>query len=123
MWPFRVMRSRRRLELGAEAMALLPEHVRDVLARVPIVLADRPSPSEVAAGIPETVSGCFIEDVAASAARDDEDGTATPGKCGEIRLYFENIDPLTAEGVAGVLLHETAHVLGFDDAQAKVLGL
>ena len=115
--------ARKRLELGAEAFALLPEHIRDVLKTVPIVLKELPDDDDARLGVPADVAGVFIEDTSHEADREDEEDTTTPYKRGQIRLYFGNIKPRTAEGVAGVLLHETAHVAGLDDAQAHVLGL
>jgi predicted Zn-dependent protease with MMP-like domain len=114
---------RRRLELGAEAFALLPEHVQDVLRRVPILLKHLPDEADRAIGIPADVAGVFVEDVSAEADRDDEDDTTTPVKRGRVVIFIGNIRPPTAEGVAGVMLHETAHVAGLDDEQAHCLGL
>lgn len=111
------------MTLAAEAWGLLPEDIRAAVAHVPILVRDKPSPSDMEKhGIPAGVSGCFVE-----AGDFDDDQEAPAGelvpRAGTIVLYLDNIKPRTAQGVAAILLHEASHAIGLDERHTEACGL
>ncbi|MBV8982244.1 MAG: hypothetical protein JO086_15180 [Acidimicrobiia bacterium] len=113
----------RRLALTASAWHLLPEEIRTAAQHVPILVRDKPTDREIAEyGIPAAVSGVFVDAGDVDQDAEGPAGAAAP-RTGVIVLYLDNIDPCTAEGIAGVLLHEASHALGLDDHHLEELGL
>lgn len=109
-------------ELAAAALAELPEHIRDHLARVPILIDAAPSEELVADGVDPRLLGLF------QGTPMPEDGALAPTVT-NILLFQRNLERLAedadqlAEEVRITVLHETAHYFGLDEDDLAALGL
>ena len=112
-------------EIAAEALAELPERIRQLLANVPILACDVPSKEIVAEGNDPRMMGFF------SGVPWPEKSTLGGGAphldC--IFLYQHNIERQSrtaaemAEEIRTTLFHETGHFFGLDEDELDDLGL
>jgi predicted Zn-dependent protease with MMP-like domain/predicted Zn-dependent protease len=109
-------------QIAAEALAELPQHIRDRLERVPILIDDAPSEELVADGIDPRLLGLF------QGTPMPEDGALAPTVT-NILLFKRNLERIAedaehlAEEVRITVLHETAHYFGLDEDDLVALGL
>jgi len=109
-------------QIAAEALAELPQHIRDHLERVPILIDDAPSEDLVADGIDPRLLGLF------QGTPMPEDGALAPSVT-NILLFKRNLERIAedadhlAEEVRITVLHETAHYFGLDEEDLEALGL
>ena len=114
-------------EVAAEAeaaLAELPERAQQLLAGVPIVIAERPAEADVDTGLDPRALGLF-------SGTPYSEGSHLGGQPGltQILLFRRNLERVTAdddelrEEIRTTLLHETGHFFGMDDAALEALGL
>jgi predicted Zn-dependent protease with MMP-like domain len=109
-------------QIALAALAELPEHIREKLERVPILIDDMPSEALVADGADPRLLGLF------QGTPMPEGGALAP-TITNILLFRGNLaracadaDHL-AEEIRITVLHETAHYFGLDEADLEALGL
>ncbi len=108
--------------IAAAALAELPQHIRDHLERVPILIDDVPSEDIVADGFDPRLLGLF------QGTPMPEDGALSPSVT-NILLFKRNLERFAedeehlAEEVRITVLHETAHYFGLDEDDLEALGL
>jgi hypothetical protein len=97
-----------------EAREALPEHVREVLARVEFEITDDPTVEW---------KGCFTgwPGLADDDPEVEDEGDDPCLPEGRILLAAANL--ADAAEVRAILLHEIAHALGFDETETALLGL
>lgn len=105
-------------------LAELPPAVARKLALVSIEHRPRPSSADLARGADDSHRAYFFGH---QVDRTDEAVTELPDEeppRGVIVLFTDRLRPLTVKGLAVVLMHEIAHVLGYDhDVIVDELGL
>ena len=103
-------------------LAELPENVRAILEKVPILIADAPSDDNVNDGTDPRSLGQF------AGVPMPEDGETEPVVT-NIHLYKRNLERFAhdeehlAEEIRITVLHETAHYFGLDEDDLEALGL
>ena len=108
--------------IAAEALAELPQNIRDHLERVPILIDDLPSDDIIADGFDPRLLGLF------QGTPMPEDGALAPTVT-NILLFKRNLERFAedaehlAEEVRITVLHETAHYFGLDEDDLEALGL
>jgi predicted Zn-dependent protease with MMP-like domain len=110
--------------IAAATLAELPQHIRDRLERVPILIDDLPSEDILDDGFDPRLLGLF------QGTPMPEDGTLAPVVSVTNILLFkrslerfaEDVDHL-AEEIRITVLHETAHYFGLDEDDLEALGL
>lgn len=108
--------------IALEALAELPESIRDKLERVPILIDDAPSEALVADGLDPRLLGLF------QGTPMPEDGALAPTVTnillfrGNLARACRDADEL-AEEIRITVLHETAHYFGLDEDDLEALGL
>jgi predicted Zn-dependent protease with MMP-like domain/Flp pilus assembly protein TadD len=107
------------------ALEELPERARELLAGIPIVIAELPAEADVAEGLDPRALGLF------SGTGLGQEGTALGGQPGltQILLFRRNLERAARdedelrEEIRTTLLHETGHFFGLSDAALDELGL
>jgi predicted Zn-dependent protease with MMP-like domain len=108
--------------IAAEALAELPQNIRDHLERVPVLIDDLPSDDIIADGFDPRLLGLF------QGTPMPEDGALAPTVT-NILLFKRNLERFAedaehlAEEVRITVLHETAHYFGLDEDDLEALGL
>ncbi len=106
------------------ALAELPARAQQLIAGVPIVIAERPAEVDVDAGIDPRALGLF----SGTAYPDGSHLGGQPGLT-QILLFRRNLEHVAAdadelrEEIRATLLHETGHFFGLDDGTLEDLGL
>jgi predicted Zn-dependent protease with MMP-like domain len=109
-------------KLAVATLAELPEKIRTLLERVPILIDDVPSEHIVADGWDPRILGLF------QGSPMSDDGGLAPVVT-TILLFKKNLERLArdrehlAEEIRVTVLHETAHYFGLDDDDLEALGL
>jgi predicted Zn-dependent protease with MMP-like domain/Tfp pilus assembly protein PilF len=107
------------------ALEELPARARELLAGIPIVIAELPAEADVDAGLDPRALGLF------SGTPHGDSGTGLGGQPGltQILLFRRNLERAAAdedelrEEIRTTLLHETGHFFGLSDAALEELGL
>jgi len=108
--------------IAAAALAELPQHIRDHLERVPILIDELPSEDIIADGFDPRLLGLF------QGTPMPEDGALAPTVT-NILLFKRNLERFAedaehlAEEIRITVLHETAHYFGLDEDDLEALGL
>ncbi len=108
--------------IASETFAELPEKIRTALARVPILIDERPSAEQVAEGLDPRMLGLF------QGTPMPDDGALAPTVT-SILLFQRNLEHAAqdeehlAEEIRITLIHETAHYFGLDDDDLEAIGL
>jgi predicted Zn-dependent protease with MMP-like domain len=108
--------------IAAEALAELPQDIRERLERVPILIDDLPSDDIIADGFDSRLLGLF------QGTPMPEDGALAPTVT-NILLFKRNLERFAededhlAEEIRITVLHETAHYFGLDEDDLEALGL
>ncbi|HWO22306.1 MAG TPA: metallopeptidase family protein [Kofleriaceae bacterium] len=108
--------------IAAATLAALPQHIRDHLERVPILIDDAPSEDILDDGFDPRLLGLF------QGTPMPEDGALAPSVT-NILLFKRNLERMAedeehlAEEVRITVLHETAHYFGLDEDDLEALGL
>jgi predicted Zn-dependent protease with MMP-like domain/thioredoxin-like negative regulator of GroEL len=109
-------------KIASEALAELPQKIREHLERVPILIDDLPSEDIVADGFDPRLLGLF------QGTPMPEDGALAPSVT-NILLFKRNLERFAedeahlAEEVRITVLHETAHYFGLDEDDLAAIGL
>ena len=109
-------------QIAADALGELPQHIREHLERVPVLIDDAPSEDLIADGIDPRLLGLF------QGTPMPEDGALAPTVT-TILLFKRNLERIAegaehlAEEVRITVLHETAHYFGLDEDDLEALGL
>jgi Zn-dependent protease with chaperone function len=92
----------------------LPPDVSEALEHVDIDHRPYPTPADKALGVTDGHYGYYR-----GSSRERVHTTELPADLpqGQIVIFTGNIKPLTQAGIARVLLHEIAHVIGYDEQQ------
>lgn len=108
--------------IATEALQELPDELRAKLANVPILIADLPTPEQVADGLDPRLLGLF------QGTPMSEDSAVVPTVT-NILLFRRNLERIAldddhlAEEIRVTVLHETAHYFGLDEEDLERLGL
>ena len=108
--------------IAADALAELPDDVRERLANVPVLIAGLPSAEQVAEGLDPRLLGLF------QGTPMPEGGELAPTVT-NILLFKTNLERAAAdldqlaEEVRITVLHETAHYFGLDEDELEQIGL
>jgi hypothetical protein len=97
--------------------AKLPESVRQELARVSIDVRKVPGPLDISRGCDPMQVAYFF---GTRRADDYEEGNTLPdpaGPEGELVIFLKNAGELTFGKLEGIVLHELAHALGYDEEE------
>ena len=109
-------------QIAADALGELPQHIREHLERVPVLIDDAPSEDLIADGIDPRLLGLF------QGTPMPEDGALAPTVT-TILLFKRNLERIAegaehlAEEIRITVLHETAHYFGLDEDDLEALGL
>ncbi|MBC8133602.1 MAG: metallopeptidase family protein [Deltaproteobacteria bacterium] len=112
------------IAVAEETLAEMPEELRAHLHNVPIVVADLPAATDVAAGMDPRLLGLFSGTPHAETA-----GVLDPPTLTEILLFRKNIERTAYDEeslrteIRTTLLHEAGHFFGLDEAALARLGL
>src|SRR4051812_4463507 len=110
--------------IAEEALAELPERARELLRDVPIVIAEQPAESDVAAGVDPRSLGLF----SGTAYPDGSHLGGQPGLT-QILIFRRNLERVAAddeelrEEIRTTLIHETGHFFGMSDEDLEGVGL
>jgi predicted Zn-dependent protease with MMP-like domain/predicted nucleic acid-binding protein len=110
--------------IAEQALDELPERARQLLAGVPIVLAEQPAEADVDAGIDPRALGLF----SGTAYPDGSHLGGQPGLT-QILIFRRNLERVAGnedelrEEIRTTLLHETGHFFGLSDDELEGLGL
>jgi predicted Zn-dependent protease with MMP-like domain len=108
-----------------EALAELPPRARELLANVPIIVADAPAKQDVEAGVDPRLLGMFVGD----SYRDGLTGQGTSPHLTQILLFRRNIERVAddeeslREELRTTIVHEAGHFFGMTEAELTALGL
>jgi predicted Zn-dependent protease with MMP-like domain/Tfp pilus assembly protein PilF len=111
-------------EVAEQALAELPGRARQLLANVPILIADRPSREDVAEGLDPRLLGLFTGD-----AYPDSSSLGGQPQLTQILLFRHNLERVAEdeaelrEEIRTTLLHETGHFFGMDEDDLDEVGL
>ncbi len=112
-------------EVAERALRELPEHVRERLANVPILVEDLPSEELVREGVDPRLLGLFTGTPLPQKTHLEGSPTSPDAAI----LYLRNLESAFAdreeliEQVRVTILHETAHFFGLEDEDLEELGL
>jgi predicted Zn-dependent protease with MMP-like domain/Flp pilus assembly protein TadD len=108
--------------IASETLGELPQHIRDHLQRVPILIDELPSEDIVADGFDPRLLGLF------QGTPMPQDGALAPTVT-NILLFKRNLERFAtdeehlAEEIRITVLHETAHYFGLDEDDLEAMGL
>jgi predicted Zn-dependent protease with MMP-like domain len=120
-------------EVVRAALAELPAADRRVVAAIRFRVQDRPGAAELAAGCEPGQFAAYcgraveVHRPPEPTGAEWDEVSPPPGPVrradGTVTLYLANLAPLTAARVRIALLHELAHVLGWEEAEIRAFGL
>jgi hypothetical protein len=120
-------------ELVRGVLRELPPDDRRVVAGLALVVRQRPGAAELARGCEPGQFAAFVghpvevhRPPAATGAEWQDVPSLPPAvrrASGTVTLYLANLAPLTPARVRIALLHELAHVLGWEEAEIRAFGL
>jgi predicted Zn-dependent protease with MMP-like domain len=111
-------------EVAEEALGELPARARQLLANVPILIADRPSRKDVEEGLDPRLLGLF-----AGSAYPETSSLGAAPQLTQILLFRYNLERVAADEdelgdeIRTTLLHETGHFFGMDEDDLDDVGL
>jgi predicted Zn-dependent protease with MMP-like domain/Flp pilus assembly protein TadD len=111
-------------EIAESSLAELPEHVRQLIANVPILIVDLPARTEVESGLDPRLLGLFE-----GTAYTDAAAMGGPAQVTQILLFRKNLERMAIdaddlrEQIRITLLHETGHFFGMSEDDLADVGL
>jgi predicted Zn-dependent protease with MMP-like domain/Tfp pilus assembly protein PilF len=111
-------------DVAEEALTELPERARRLLVDVPVLIADRPAPSDVASGLDPRLLGLF-----AGVAYPEVSALGGTPQLTQILLFRRNLERVAFDEeelrteIRTTLLHETGHFFGLSEDDLHEIGL
>lgn len=107
------------------ALEDLPARARELLANVPIIVADAPAKKDVEAGVDPRLLGMFVGD----SYRDGTMGQGASPHLTQILLFRRNLERVAEdeetlrEELRTTIVHEAGHFFGMTEAELQALGV